>query len=83
MRQNKKRRGKTDIEIFVEILGEVFDTDFFRNIFELRPLPRKKPRGKKNRMVGWWVWELANARGGGRRKKIPAPRVYGRVTHCE
>jgi hypothetical protein len=60
--KTKKSRGKTDIEIFVEILGKVFDTDFlpkyFCGVFEL-PLPinaqkrtKKKSRGKKNRMVG-------------------------------
>jgi hypothetical protein len=55
----------SDIEIFVEILGKVFDTDFlpkyFYGVFEL-PLPRnapkrtkKKSQEKKSRMVGGWV----------------------------
>jgi hypothetical protein len=48
----KKSRGKTDIEIFVEILGKVFDTDFLPKylygVFEL-PLPRNaQKRTKKN-----------------------------------
>jgi hypothetical protein len=64
-RDKKNSRGKTDIEIFVEMLRKVFDTDFlpkyFYGVFEL-PLPRnaqkrtkKKSQGKKSRMVGGWV----------------------------
>jgi hypothetical protein len=63
--KTKKSRGKTDIEIFVEVLGKVFDTDFlpkyFCGVFE-PPLPRnaqkrtkKKVKKKKSRMVGGWV----------------------------
>jgi hypothetical protein len=72
--KTKKSRGKTDIEVFVEILGIFFDTDFlpkyFYGVFEL-PLLRnaqkrtkKKSQEKKSRMVGGWVRDLANVRGG-------------------
>jgi hypothetical protein len=55
-------------------LGKVFDMDFlqkyFNGVFEL-PLPRntkkrtkKKVKKKKSRMVGGWVEDLANVRGG-------------------
>jgi hypothetical protein len=47
-----------------------FDIGLFAKSFELS-LPRnarkhtnKKRQEKKNRMVGGWVWDLANARGG-------------------
>jgi hypothetical protein len=51
----KQSRGKTDIEIFVEVLGKVFDMDFLQKylygVFEL-PLPRNAQEKKK---FGWWV----------------------------
>jgi hypothetical protein len=53
------------MEIFVEILGKVFDTDFlpkhFYGVFELllprnaQKLTKKKTKEKKSRMVGGWV----------------------------
>ena len=70
-------------------LEKVFDMDFlqkyFYGVFEL-PLSRnaqkrtkKKSQEKKSRMVGGWVWDLANARGGVRRFFLAAPRGGGGI----
>jgi hypothetical protein len=75
-----KSRGKTDIEIFVDFFGkwQKFSTwTFCKNIFVvfLNSPCRETPSlsRKKMRMVGGWVWDLANARGG-LSFFLPAPR---------
>jgi hypothetical protein len=57
----KTNRGKTDIEIFVEIFEKVFDMDFLQKyvygVFEL-PLPRnvqKRTKQNQEKKTEWWV----------------------------
>jgi hypothetical protein len=93
--RNTRKRDKTKIieekmtskplSIF---LGKAFDMEFlqkhFYGVFEL-PLPRNarkrtpKKTKKKSRLVGGWVWDLANARGGPSVLFLAAPRPLQRT----
>jgi hypothetical protein len=72
--KTKKVEEKLSSKFLVEILEKGFDMDFLQKymygVFEL-PLPRnaqkrtkKKSQEKKSRMVGGWVGDLVNVRGG-------------------
>jgi hypothetical protein len=84
--KTKKVEEKLSSKLFVEILGKVFDMDFlqkcFYGVFEL-PLPRnaqkrtkKKVKKKKSRMVGGWVGDSVNVRGGPSIFFLAAPRYW-------
>jgi hypothetical protein len=71
--KTKKVEEKLTSNFLSIVLGKVFDMDFLQKylygVFEL-PLPRNarkrtktKCQGKKSRLVGGWVWSLANVRG--------------------
>ena len=90
LRNTRKRDKTKEVEEkltsknFVKILEKVFDMDFlqkyFYGVFEL-PLPRnaqkrtkKKIKKKTSRMVGGWVGDLVNVRGGPSIFFLAAPR---------
>jgi hypothetical protein len=72
--KTKKVEEKLTSKFFVEILGNFFGMDFLQKYFMVflnspcRETPKnvlkKKSRKKKSRMVGGWVGDSVNVRGG-------------------
>jgi hypothetical protein len=91
--KNTRKRDKTkkvEENLTLKFLSKLFiDMDFCKNTFvvflnspcrETSKNVLKTNQEKKTRMVGGWVWDLANVRGGPSIFFWPAPRLCPRVS---
>jgi hypothetical protein len=94
--KNTRKRDKTKkveeklTSNFLSKIWKYFSTwTFCKNIFMVflnspcREAPKnvlKKKPGKKSRVVGGWVWDLANVRGGPSIFFLPAPRQGAKIS---